>query len=107
MPSGALTSRSILACQPSNVAHVSDAGVLAQDRLEQHQHPFVDRIDEDDELTLRPFEDGFPHPCRRAFLLALVHDRTERRVDVVLAAPLAGEPVKTVWQRIRAGIKER
>jgi hypothetical protein len=79
--------------------------VIAENRGQQHQNPLVDRIDEHDALALAPLLNGFANPRGRAFLLALVHDRAERRVDVVARSPLARQAVEAVRKRARARIE--
>jgi hypothetical protein len=79
--------------------------VLAEDRLQEHQHPLVDRVDQHHGLTLAPFLQRLPDPRRRAFLAALVDDGSEGRVDVVALAPLARQAVKASRKGMRAGIE--
>jgi hypothetical protein len=92
---------SVLGRKPAHVAEISDLRASAH----EHQQPFIDRIDQDYALTLGVLLDRFPHPRRRAFLAALVHDGSEGRVDVVRRSPLTGEAVKALGQRVRAGIE--
>src|ERR1700722_8462853 len=81
-----LTLRSILDSQPAHITKVSD---FSPDSRKDHQHPFIDGIDQYDQLPFGLLFDGFANPRGWAFLLALVHDGSKRRIDVIRPAPFA------------------
>ena len=104
MTASPLALGSVLGCQPFDITEIADLRVFPEDFAHQHQHPLIDRIDEDYALTLAALLNGLPHPRGWAFLLALVDDRTERRVDVVGGSPLARQPIEARRQRTGCGV---
>ena len=82
--------------KPADIAKVPNLSVITKDRGHEHENPFVDRIDKDDALAFAPLFNGLADPCRRAFLLTLMDDRAERRIDVARLPPFAGQAVKAI-----------
>src|SRR5882672_3904207 len=105
VPAGALAFCKIFNRDPLYVAEITNVRLLAEDGLDHHQQPFIDRIDQNDGLSFLPLLDGLPNPCRRAFLLALVHDGSEGWIDIADRSPLTGESVKAFRKRKGAWIE--
>ncbi len=80
MSSSSFTRASILRGNPTNVAKIAN---LRPDAREDHQHPFIHGVDEHHRFTFLVFFNRFSHPSSRAFLLALMEDRSERRIYIV------------------------
>src|SRR5690348_12585959 len=101
MSAGSLPRRSVLGREPAHVAKIAHlrAG------LQEHQNPLVDRVDHHNTLALGVLGEGLPDPSRHTLLFALVHDRTERRVDVAGGAPLSRQSIKISGLRVRAWVE--
>jgi hypothetical protein len=64
MPARAFSCGSILGCEPAHIAEIAYLRMVAEDRAEQHQNPFIDRIDQNDALSLLPLR----LPCENDYL---------------------------------------
>ena len=103
MSSSSFALGSVLDGVPSHVSEVSDVGCARG--LEHHQHPLVHGIHDDGQFALGLLDDGLSHPRRWPFLFALVHDGSERRVDVVSLSPFARQTVEASRHGIRARVE--
>jgi len=91
----------IFGSEPADVAEIRDFCA----RSEQHEHPLVDRVDQDDSFAFLMFCEGLAYPSSRAFLSSLVDDAAERRVDIARGTPVVSQAVETLGLGIGARVE--
>lgn len=79
--------------------------MFTKNSFHKHQHPFIDRVNQDNTLSLLPLCNSFANPCSRTFLAALMNNATKGWIYIIALPPFTGKAIKAKWKWIRARVK--